>query len=179
MLRHSDLQDTETEADDHSNNHSGSPTPQPQVSRSISSSSSSSSTTSKKVDISSHSKSLHPSLVPRSDRSDAVRKNSRDGWGKELLKVEKRKLELLQEQEQSKKARATDVDNDDDLFFKSLLPMIRNLPATKKLRYRMKLLQFTEQFLSADGNSAELVFDERYLSPIDMSSLINVEYQDP
>lgn len=78
-----------------------------------------------------------------SSSSHASRKHRQD-WGKEIVDLEK-KLALFQE----KKKEIKD-DNDDLNFFLSLIPMVRDFTALQKVKYRRRILEFTEDFLSED-----------------------------
>ncbi|KAK7601844.1 hypothetical protein V9T40_009285 [Parthenolecanium corni] len=74
-----------------------------------------------------------------------IPKNRRPDWGKEIVELEKKKLALLEEK---KNENTVKEDNDDLNFFQSLIPTIRDFTPLQKMRYRKRILEFTEEFLS-------------------------------
>lgn len=85
------------------------------------------------------------------DTSTKKKRSSRDNVGLELLDIEKRKMQYLQEKLKKK----TDEEEDEDLaFFKSLLPHVKKLSAYDKMSYRMQILRTTQEFLKPTNITA-------------------------
>lgn len=74
-------------------------------------------------------------LKPKRKRSQA------DSWNAAIIDIEKQKLQYLKEKSENK------TDNDEDLlFFKSLLPHVRNIPQERKLAFRSQVQELVDQF---------------------------------
>lgn len=44
------------------------------------------------------------------------------------------------------RAKQREPESDDMMFFKSVLPFVRNIPSNRKLRFRSKILELVEEF---------------------------------
>lgn len=78
-----------------------------------------------------------------------VSKRSRtNDWGREILAVEQKKLQILSEKrENSAQSTPTLLEDNDLNFFKTLLPHMKNLDAEQKLMYQKSLLDITLKFV--------------------------------
>jgi hypothetical protein len=86
--------------------------------------------------------------VMSQDRSvllDNLRKRKRDGvnakYNETIIEIEKQKVELLEEA-----IKNSQPENEDLLFFRSLLPHVNNIPAYMKLRFRNRIQQVVDEF---------------------------------
>lgn len=70
------------------------------------------------------------------------KRNRNETFNDTLLNLEKQKIKYLQE----KSLRRQNVDDEDLLFFKSLLPHVRKIPDSKKLAFCSCIQNFVEQF---------------------------------
>lgn len=95
--------------------------------------------------------------LPNRVSTTSVRRKRQGDWGREILQVERQKLALIEAQQQKQSQFMEEKDEDNMYFFKSLLPLIRNLSATDKLRYRQRILQFTEEFVAYENIMIEEV----------------------
>lgn len=78
-----------------------------------------------------------------SSRKPVKTKRSEEGIGNALLEMEKEKLRFLQEKRAKK-----DEDDEDLCFFKSLLPHVKNMSSSDKIKYRIKVLQLTHEWIN-------------------------------
>lgn len=67
--------------------------------------------------------------------------------GQALVQIEKQKLQFLEQK------RNTTEEDEDLMFFKSLLPYVRKMSAYEKLEYRMKVMKLTQEFINPNQNS--------------------------
>jgi len=86
-----------------------------------------------------------------------------DSYAQQLCDIEQKKLAALQEKTELLRTRGNEssqVDNNDDLmFFKSLLPVLSKLDALEKLEYRIKVSQLTKTFVEGALASRENIYE--------------------
>lgn len=79
----------------------------------------------------------------RPKKRGAIKRFKRNTYNQSILDIEQRKIQYLKE----KINRKQDKDDDEDLmFFKSLLPHVKMIPAAQKLIFRSRLQELVQQF---------------------------------
>nr|CAD7444604.1 unnamed protein product [Timema bartmani] len=79
-----------------------------------------------------------------------------DTYNETLLNIEKEKMQYLQEM--SEKKRKSEIEDEDLLFFKSLLSHVRKIPASRKLYFRSQVQELVEQFAYNQESSSSSIF---------------------
>jgi hypothetical protein len=85
-------------------------------------------------------------IIPeRSVLRDTPRKRKRDGviakYNETIIEIEKQRVKFLEEA-----IKNSQPENEDMLFFRSLLPHVNNIPAYMKLRFRNRIQQVVDEF---------------------------------
>lgn len=83
-----------------------------------------------------------------------------DSVGEALLKVEEEKVAYLKRKEQNRNKRDETELDEDEAFFKSILPHVRAMHPRQKFRFRIKVLEFLEKEISTPS-TVQSVSDER------------------
>jgi len=88
----------------------------------------------------------------RSLVQDNPRKRKRNGvnakYNETIIAIEKQKVKFLEEAMKNRQP-----ENEDLLFFRSLLPHVSNIPANMKLRFRNRIQQVVDEFAYPPASS--------------------------
>lgn len=90
------------------------------------------------------------------------RKRKEDDFNKKMCDIEERKLQYLCDKE-ARKRNAEDADTD-LMFLKSLLPHIRKIPPSKKLRFQSRVQMVVEEFAYNHNNFDDDLSERAYQS---------------
>ncbi|KAK8372276.1 hypothetical protein O3P69_014578 [Scylla paramamosain] len=84
---------------------------------------------------------ISPATRPK--KKGANKRSKTDDFNQSILDIEQQKIQYLKE----KINRKQDKEDDEDLmFFKSLLPHVKRIPAVQKLTFRSRLQELVQQF---------------------------------